>query len=182
MYQLLLNQIRCEMKKYVVLILILSNIYSCTLNAQKESKMNLIEKNGMQAQWNWEGESLYFQVFAPKDGWVAIGLNVKTGLAGTNLIMGAVTDGKVKIDDRYTLKPGNHQAIKNLGGKDLLTKKNGFEDEKGTTITFKIPTLPNDKYHINIEKGKEYYMLLAYSMADDFGHHSMMRTEVKIIF
>ncbi|MFK8005887.1 MAG: DOMON domain-containing protein [Saprospiraceae bacterium] len=144
--------------------------------------MNLIEKNGMQVQWEWEGETFCFQVFAPENGWVAIGLNAKTGLTETNLIMGSVNNKKVIISDRYILKPGNHQTIESLEGKDILMEKKGFENKKGTTIYFEIPTQPNDEFHTNIEKGKKYFMLLAYSREDDFGHHSMMRTKVKAIF
>lgn len=160
----------------------LSGIFFLSANAQKKNSMNKVEKNGMQVKWKWEGETLCFQVFAPKDGWVAIGLNSKSGLTGTNLIMGYVKDSNIKIQDRYVLKPGNHQAIKSLGGEDILMEKNGFEDKNGTTISFKIPAQPNDEFHQNIQKGKKYFMLLAYSREDDFGHHSMMRTEVTIIF
>lgn len=178
----MLNQIHLKMKKYLLLSFVLSCIFLPSINAQKKNTMNQVEKNGMQVQWKWEEDFLCVQVFAPKDGWVAIGLNSKSGLTGTNLIMGSVKNNNVKIEDRYVLKPGNHQAIESLGGGDILIEKRGTEDERGTTIFFEIPTQPNDEFHQNIKKGKEYFMLLAYSSDDDFGHHSMMRTEVKIIF
>ena len=170
------------MEKHLLLIIIGSCIFLLSANTQKKNQKNQVEKNGMQIQWKWEEETLCFQVFAPKDGWVAIGLNSKSGLTGTNLIMGSVKNKKVNISDRYILKPGDHQTMESLGSEDLLLEKKGFENKKGTTISFKIPTQPNDKFHTKIEKGKEYFMLLAYSRDDDFGHHSMMRTEVKVIF
>jgi len=143
--------------------------------------MKNIEKNGMRVAWNHKNQILEIEIFVPTDGWMAIGFNDKTGLSGTNLIMANVHDGKITLSDRYTSKPGVHHAIEDLGGQNLLTLISGKETKQGTTLKFSMPKKPDDQFHHRLELAKPTYMLLAYSQEDDFKHHSIMRTELRVI-
>jgi DOMON domain len=142
--------------------------------------MTKIEKNGMVVNWQFEGEYLAVQMSAPSDGWVAIGFNTADGLSGTNLIMAAVSDAKTLLSDRYIVAPGDHRSIEDLGGIPSLLLDTGLEKSGTTTISFKIRTEASDKYHFDLSPGKVFHLLLAYSLEDDFMHHSVMRTSVKI--
>jgi hypothetical protein len=122
---------------------------------------------------------------APTAGWVAIGFNSRPGLTGTNLIMAAVLpDGRVELSDRFIFGPGDHRAIgPPKAGSGSLKLISGREEARAagiyTEIRFRVALRPADRYHHDLTR-RELYLLMAYSQADDFGHHSMMRTERKL--
>lgn len=160
--------------------IILGALLLAVLPAQAQS-MKTITKNGMTVQWEIFGDSLQMRLHAPTRGWVAVGFNTADQLQGTHLIMGHVVGKRVHIEDRYIRRPGDHVLITSLGGSDALCNKSGTETDKGTTLHFKLPLRTCDDYHIDLQPSKSYYLLMAYSREDDFEHHSMMRTSIKII-
>lgn len=117
---------------------------------------------------------------APTAGWLAVGFNTRNELAGTNLIMGAVEEEFYRVDDRYILKPGDHRPMTSVGAQDQILHRHGLEEGGCTTITFSIPLYSSDNYHLNLKEGRPYFVLMAYSLEDDFEHHSVMRTQIKI--
>jgi hypothetical protein len=157
----------------------LLSICSPEIHAQRDG-FKSVQVQGMRLQWSFEKETLKCIVTAPTIGWVAVGFNVKDELTGTHLIMGAMEEDFLHLDDRFIVRPGIHKSIAELGGSDSLMKRSGFEQDGNTILRFSIPLSVNDKYHHNLTEGKEYYVLLAYSQEDDFQHHSSMRTTIKI--
>ncbi|MEM6807432.1 MAG: DOMON domain-containing protein [Bacteroidota bacterium] len=139
-----------------------------------------LEKNGMLVSWEQKGSYWEFEMSSPSQGWMAIGFNEKEGLAGTNLIMGAIKEGKVELSDRYIIRTGFHVALTDLSVVEKLELIGGEEDKNGSRISFRIPMKSQDYYHKNLHPASSFYLLLAYSQEDDFKHHSMMRTSVKI--
>ncbi|NOS55261.1 MAG: hypothetical protein HOP37_03285 [Cyclobacteriaceae bacterium] len=152
---------------------------SLSLLAQKKDFKSAVV-NGMTFQWRFEKDHLQCQATAPTNGWVAIGFNTKDELSGTNLIMGAVEQDYVTVDDRFIVKPGDHKSILDLGGSEALTQRVGKEENGTTTISFSIPLSVNDKFHHDLQESKEYYVIMAFSQEDDLQHHSIMRTTIKI--
>jgi len=134
----------------------------------------------MTVKWEIKYERIYFEMEAPTEGWVAIGFNEKEGLVGTNLIMGTLRKDKLSMTDDFIVSFGNPQPIEKLGGSNQLSNQKGKEKGGRTTIHFSLHTKAADKFHINLEKGKTIYLLIAYSISDDFDHHSIMRTSAKI--
>lgn len=147
----------------------------------KAQNMKTIAKNGMTVSWFVENNRVHFSITAPTTGWVAIGLNTKDQLAGTNLIMGAVSNDQVQISDRYIIRPGKHEAVSSLGGKSALADQAGNEEDGMTRLRFSLPLNARDTYHQKLEAGQSYSLLIAYSVSDDFQHHSRMRSSVQII-
>lgn len=139
-----------------------------------------IEKNDMTVEWEIRGEWLHVKMAAPTTGWVAIGLNPVEGLVGTNLIMATVEAGAVRLSDRYIVAPGDHRSIADLGGKSSLVLVEGSENKRLTTITVKMPLRASDRFHHDLEPGIKIHLLMAFSLEDDFMHHSVMRTAVEI--
>jgi len=140
-----------------------------------------VSKNGMLIKWNIKSSEVIFKIFAPTNGWLAIGINTKEGLKGTNLIMGHVKNSKAYVEDQYIIEAGNHKRITSLGGQSMIKSYSGKENTTGTNLSISIPKDYKDKYHHSLKRGNEYYLLMAYSQEDDFGHHSIMRTSIKII-
>jgi DOMON domain len=165
------------MNKLLFMALLISESFS--IHAQQKD-FKSITLGGMTFHWRFYKDHLQCQASAPTKGWVAIGFNTKNELSGTNLIMGAVEQDYVTIDDRFIVKPGDHKSIIELGGSEALVQRTGAEENGKTSISFSVPLSVNDKFHYNLIEGKEYYVLLAFSQEDDFQHHSMMRTTIKI--
>ncbi len=143
--------------------------------------MQTIEKNGMKISWSIKADQVHFEVFAPTQGWVAIGFNEKDKLVGNNLIMGNVVNGVCTISDQFIKGFEDHQAVETLGGQNHLSLISGQEDKKGTNIRFAIQSKAKDVFHYDLIKGKEFTLLIAYAQEDNFDHHSTMRTSIKII-
>lgn len=157
-------------------------IYSCTATTPNfYNKMKKVNKNGMTVFWEINESQLAIKMFAPTDGWIAIGFNTKDGLINTNLIMACVKNGQVLIEDQFIKSPGSHIKVTDLGGNDQTSRHSGEETAKGTTISFEITQFALDQFHHHLKEGQKYHLLMAFSREDDFQHHSMMRTSVEII-
>lgn len=150
--------------------------------AQTNDTMNKIGKNGMTVAWQIEGAQIRIAMTAPTAGWVAIGFNTADELAGTNLLMACVTDGEAVLSDRYIVAPGEHRPVGELGGTPAARLLSGSENERSTQIEFLLPLNAADRWHHTLRVGQTYTLLLAYSLEDDFAHHSIMRTSTTITF
>jgi len=159
-------------------------LMNLTLDRDGYQKNNPIFKSisieGITFYWKFSKDFLDCRLEASTEGWVAVGFNTSNQLEGTNLIMGAVKNETVIIQDRFIIKPGLHQSIKELGGSDSILKKMGYEINGSTEISFSIPLSVNDKYHYNLIEGESIFILLAHSTDDDFSHHSRIRKTIKI--
>lgn len=136
-----------------------------------------ITLRGMTFAWAYANTQLHIALRAPTRGWVAIGFNQRNQLAGTNLIMGAILpNGTVHVQDRYIMRAGLHRAKAELGAHDRVGNAWGIENRNTTDIRFSLPITANDRYSYTLARGQQWHVLLAYSVDDDFMHHSRMRT------
>lgn len=134
----------------------------------------------MDIRWTEEADCWSFELSAPTTGWVALGFNQKNDIVHTNLIMTAVRQGAVSSEDFYVVGFGNPQPITKLGGSRAISELEGEEKNGHTTVRFSIPKKANDQYHYDLKAGDEIWLICAYSRADEFDHHSMMRQHVKV--
>lgn len=147
---------------------------------QPQDNMKKVRKNNMAVSWKMEKEYIHFEMKAPTNGRVAIGFNETTSLAGTYLLMGRIRNGKAEVVEHYTEKPGNYKPTADLGIRNQVISISG--DEKGnlTKLKFSVPISKSSKYHKQLSMDSKWTLLLAYSLDDDFQHHSIMRTSVNI--
>jgi len=146
----------------------------------EEHPKKTVKQNGMEVSWFIQDNRVYFEMQAPTEGWVAIGLHTKNQLQGTNLIMGSISNQGLKVEDHYIQAVGKHQETKAIGGGNALLDTHGKASKTQTTIAFSLPLQAPDIFHKNLKEGKTYYLLMAYSEEDDFQHHSRMRTTISI--
>jgi hypothetical protein len=163
------------------LLLIISftilGIGSC--QAQKEN-MKTIDKNGMKVSWYFQNEQIYFEISAPTDGWITVGFNQNSGIQGAYLLMGNVINGKANLVEHYTISTGNYKPITELGEISQVKNIEGEEKNNFTQMKFSLPVKTLNKYQKDLKPDMNYFMILAYSREDDFQHHSMMRTHIKV--
>ncbi|GJM34016.1 MAG: hypothetical protein DHS20C18_30170 [Saprospiraceae bacterium] len=139
-----------------------------------------IEVGGMSIDWQETADAWIFTLTAPTDGWVALGFNEQNNIVHANLIMGAMKNGEVVFEDQYVVGAGLHPMIETLGGTAAIYGLWGKEATGRTTVGFSIPKVSNDGFHKNLSAGSQVWLICAYSVSDDFDHHSRMREHVRV--
>lgn len=163
------------MKTLITCMLLLSITPIHQLNNRKE-----ITNNAMKVRWKIEQGFIYFELEAPTNGWIAIGFNESASLAGTYLLMGRIRNGKAEVVEHYTDKPGSYKPIVDYGVTSQTLSISGDEKADITRLKFAIPTAKSSKYHKQLSPDTKWSLLMAYSVDDDFQHHSIMRTSTEI--
>jgi hypothetical protein len=136
---------------------------------------------GFELEWERQGDQVRFSLTAPTTGWVAVGFTETGDLMDSNLIQGRVKDGKVFIQDQFITGLGEHPPVESLAVPSRISDLEGQEENGKTTIVFSIEKEKMDKLHYNLSEGKEIHVWLAYSVSDDFDHHSRKRILRKIV-
>ena len=160
------------------IIIGLTILLALKLNAQNNMKQ--IKKDGMTVKWEIVDDQLHVEMSAPTEGWVTVGFNENSNITGAYLLMGRVRNGKAEVVEHFTSSPGNYQPISNYKVPNQVKDIKGSENGKNTELTFKIPIAAASKYHKHLTKGSTWSMIMAYSLEDDFQHHSIRRTSVSI--
>ncbi len=135
---------------------------------------------GITLTWTHEGDALRCRVQAPTTGWVGVGFNEADGLSGTHLVMGAVVDGEAVVSDRTIVAPGDHRPVEAVGGASALSEVSGTERDGTTEIAFALPAATSDAWSHDLREGTTVHLLLGYSVADDFDHHSRVRRHLVV--
>jgi hypothetical protein len=127
----------------------------------------------MTVQWRVDQTMIHIKLTAPTEGWVAIGFDPEDAMKGSDIIMGAVKKGKVKIVDHYGDRKRGHSSDEKLGGKTNVIDPQGSEADGTTSIWFSLPLGSDEKWDKVIDVNRMYPIMLAYgSGADSFrrGH------------
>ena len=134
----------------------------------------------MKISWEHHKDRVTFTASAPDDGWVALGFNSKNDIVGSNLIMVGVKGTTATAQDFYVVSAGNPKPVGTLGSTSQVENAVGQDKNGITTISFSIPIKALDQYHQDLSKGRQLWLICAYSMEDEFDHHSRMRRHVQI--
>lgn len=162
-----------------MIILTIIQLLLLPIDANK-SGIRELDKNGMSVKWSFSEDQVHFNVQAPSQGWLAIGFNETADLENTYLLMGSVSDGKVMVQEHHIFRPGIYQSFEQLKEPHSVENIKGNESVNSTSISFSLPQTSFFQYVKHLKPGMEYHLLLAYSTEDDFDHHSIMRTSIKI--
>ncbi len=139
-----------------------------------------ISQNGMEVLWYFEDDQIWIEMSGPTDGWIAIGFNEQQEITGNYLLMGRVVGQQAEVVEHVTLAPGKYQSIERLEGTVRVSSVSGQEKTGKTSLKFALPITALGQYRKDLKPASEYILLLAYSREDDFQHHSMMRTSIKV--
>lgn len=146
------------------------------------SRHAIIIKQQMQVRWRASEGQVHFELTAPVTGWVAIGLNTSDELKGTYLIMTRVVEGQAEVVEHKVISPGVYRPFHELGTDTMVSNIQGGERQGTTTISFSLPEINVSPLALPMQQGLSYTLLMAYSISDDFQHHSIMRTSEAIQF
>lgn len=150
----------------VVALLILLFGSGCGDDAESSAHVKIMD---FELTCRTEGDSLTVEVFAPVQGWVAVGFEPRSRMDGADLAIGYVDDtGVTWLRDDFGTGATSHDADVSLGGTDDLVLVSGEQTEAGTRIVFTRPLISEDMHDASLEVGKRHTVLLAASDTDGF--------------
>jgi hypothetical protein len=153
------------MKKYVLIwaaICILFPAYASATEYQHK-----FEAQDMTVFWSIDKEQIHVKLMAKTTGWVAIGFDPENAMQGANIIIGAVKDGKVKIEDHYGDRKRGHSPDEKLGGENHVLNPAGEESDGVTTISFSLALGGGDKGDKPIVSEGTSRIMIAYGSGRD---------------
>lgn len=134
-----------------------------------------LEAEGFTMEWTHYDDHLRISITAPSTGWVAVGFTRGSEIVDTNLIQGHVSGGGVFIQDQYVTDLGKHPPVEELAVESRIFNVSGKEEDGQTTLQFNIFKAKVDNLHYDLSEGNKINVWLAYSVSDDFDHHSRKR-------
>ena len=153
------------LKRFVVFTLIMVLAHTGTLMAQEYK--HSFEAEDMKVFWTLDGDKIHFKLAAPTEGWVGIGFDPEDAMGGGDIVIGAVKNGKVRIEDHFADRKRGHSPDKKLGGDNQVLNPQGMEENGVTTISFTKVLAADDKYDKTIAADKPYRIMLAYGSGRD---------------
>jgi len=120
-------------------------------------------QTGMALYWQNDTTTLYVGLVSPGTGWAAVGFSNRTGKSGSNIIIGAVKNGKVTIEDDHGVTTQLHLPDK----ASSLLATGGSESGGKTTLEFAIPLASRDAQDVTLVPGQDVAVILAYHATQD---------------
>jgi hypothetical protein len=125
------------------------------------------EADDMEVFWTIDKEQIHVKLTAKTTGWVAIGFDPESAMQGANIIIGAVKNGKVKIEDHYGDRKRGHSPDEKLGGENHVLNPAGEEADGVTTISFSLALDSGDKWDKAIVAQGTSRIMVAYGSGRD---------------
>jgi len=118
---------------------------------------------GMSLFWQNDATNLYVGLVSPGTGWAGVGFSNRSGKPGTNIILGAVSNGTVTIEDHYGVTKELHLPDRTSS----LLAIGGSETSGETTLEFVIPLASGDSQDVTLVPGQTVAVILAYQATQD---------------
>ncbi len=129
------------MEKYysATMILLIAACFLLPASLQATEYQHTLKSGDIQFSWTIEGEKIHVELSAKTTGWLGVGFDPEDAMEGANIIIGAVKDGKVRIEDHYGDRKRGHSSDEDLGGNNDVIDPAGTEKDGVTTISFTYP-------------------------------------------
>jgi hypothetical protein len=123
--------------------------------------------------WQNADSTLFVGLVSPGIGWVAIGFDPERKMQGANIIIAAIIDGELTIEDHF----GSGQTSHRADPVSQILAAAGIEEAGETSVEFAIP-LAGGGDGVDLEPGATVTTLLAYHETSDrlTSHHSKRST------
>lgn len=118
---------------------------------------------GMTVHWQNDGSTLYVGLVSPGTGWLSIGFGPERQMQGANILIAAIDNGELVIEDHYGNAPTSHRR----DAVDHVIQAAGSETEGQSILEFAIPLTSGDDQDRALEPGTEVAIILAYHDSND---------------
>ncbi len=136
-------------------------------------------QTGMSLFWQNDAATLSVGLVSPGTGWLGVGFGNRPGKAGSNIILGAITDRGVTIQDAY----GASRVVHLADSASSILAYGGSEEAGQSTLEFAIPLASGDSQDVALVPGQTVQVILAYqatsdSFAAEHTRYSMSRIDL----
>jgi hypothetical protein len=138
-----------------------------------------IRLGNMDCTYEIKKDRLQIILSAPTEGWLAVGFNNQNSIKGADLLMFCVKGDEVIFEDQFVHAAGKHPEDSLCGGESNIRMESAAEESGRTIVEFSIPLSSGDKFGFVHQTGQDFWLILTYSVSDDFDHHSIMRKHIK---
>jgi len=118
---------------------------------------------GMSVHWEHDAELLYVGLTAPGTGWLSIGFGPERMMQGANIVIGAIVDEALSIEDHYGNAPTSHRK----DDIDHIVQAAGREINGESILEFAIPLDSGDAQDKTLLPGRKVVVILAYHSSND---------------
>ena len=138
----------------------------------------IVHVAGMKFSYSIEERQLICKLEAPTNGWVGVGFNKQNSIEGSDLLLFNIVKGKPTYTDLFVKRAGNPKKDIDLGGENSIRLIDSQENENNTMVHFSVPINSDDPYDFAHKIGESFWLILAYSVEDEFEHHSRVRKHI----
>jgi hypothetical protein len=132
--------------------------------ADGEYRHTLLDpQTGIEVHWQNDGSTLYVGLIGPGTGWVAIGFDPVRRMQGANIIIAAVVNETLQIQDHF----GTAQTAHREDVVSQIIEAAGREIEGRTFVEFSYPLDTGEEDDKPLVPGSELSIILAYHRTSD---------------
>ncbi len=137
-----------------------------------------LTQGGMTFRWDHSKDRLHGMLRAQTKGWIAVGFNERPELAGTRFVIAAPSVTPLVADEHIALVP-NHAEISTLGLSRAVSDVWGRYAGGWSELSFSLPHVFADRPALRLNGGEDVHLMLAWSRAPEFDHHSAWRGQFR---
>ncbi len=127
---------------------------------EEEEYAHVLEdpQTGMTLYWSNDETVLHVGLVSPGTGWLSAGFAPQRRMLGANIIIAALVDGELQIEDHY----GSSQTSHRQDEEENIVQSAGSLTETGTVLEFSLLLDSGDDQDAVLEPGTEVIVILAY--------------------
>jgi hypothetical protein len=141
-----------------------------------------VEAGEVTVAWTLEGDQIHMELSAETEGWVSIGIDPEDAMSGADIIIGAVKNDKVRIEDHYADRKRGHSPDEKLGGENHVINPEGKEKDGVTTISFTRSVEAAEQWDKPINTSGKTRVMVAHGSRDSLGLSHQYRAVYDIDF
>jgi len=126
-----------------------------------------LEIKDMTVSWTLDGDQVHVELSAKTTGWVSMGIDPEDAMGGGDIIIGAVKNGKVRIEDHFADRKRGHSPDDKLGGTSQVMNPAGNEENGVTTISFTRQVTGSEEWDKPIQTSGKTRVMFAFGTGRD---------------
>jgi hypothetical protein len=127
-----------------------------------------VEAGEVTVAWTLDGDLIHMELSAKTAGWVSIGIDPEDAMGGADIIIGAVRNDKVRIEDHFADRKRGHSPDEKLGGENHVMNPAGIEKDGITTISFTRSVAAAEEWDKPFNTSGKTRVMVAHGSRDSF--------------
>lgn len=142
-------------------------------NTHRRQRQSII-RDDVKFSWRHHHNTLIGSLSAPTSGWLAVGFNELPGLRNTRFIIAVTSISPITAEEHLASVP-DHKNVTELGLEPALQTAHGSYIDGRSHLEFQMSHKFADRPALSLAPGSRVQVMLAWSQATAFDHHSAWR-------